>query len=617
MESNAFSSFSFKSQVHNGAGATGKEMALSMAGVYILASLISGVSAALILASGPGHAEARSLEGPAHHAKRGSSTYEDCRAGSCVYLNSLEDFCLWAPSLPVLSTNGNTEVTEGARGANLIPDGTISGARLVKTPAYIQITGRSSKINVPAGGVASVSGEGNSVHSLVFTSVYGQFERIDHWTSFVSQERFCFRACKSSAAASTTCPPIHDISECLNDALGNYNGMMLEDYVEGATEAPSILHQEALAASSHHYGSPPSGYMPLDDAGSARITRVRRAVPSGSTPSTPVSSFSLSQSPSPEQTAPLASSTVTMPTATATTITFPSLPTSNATASMNSTMQASTILPNSSTSISSFHNHTQTRSLQHSRTLTYSHNHTSSTSIFVSSWSLNSSFHPSWFSSTAYSFSQPSPMASSLPTIPTNSSSAILTSLVTSTSSLITIFAPSPEFTSTSTVTPSPFSSYASPSSSYSQLFSSQSFSSYDSSASSVAQSTPSPTPSSSSFGFSSQTLPSYESSAPSSATPTSSPAAPSTSSSQTSDVLTFTSHQSPSSTPASSTPASSSSPSSTSPAVPSATSNSQTQVGSQCPPPSRRANAAVPLTPLMCTILMVVVSSLVSVWFV
>jgi hypothetical protein len=53
------------------------------AGVYALASLISSVSAALILASGPSHTETRSLQGTVHDAKRGPSTYDGCRASPC------------------------------------------------------------------------------------------------------------------------------------------------------------------------------------------------------------------------------------------------------------------------------------------------------------------------------------------------------------------------------------------------------------------------------------------------------------------------------------------------------------------------------------------------------
>ena len=65
----------------SGAGAIGKEM--PHAGVYVLASLISGVSTAFILTSAPSYTEPRSLQGAAYDVKRGPSTYDGCRAGPC------------------------------------------------------------------------------------------------------------------------------------------------------------------------------------------------------------------------------------------------------------------------------------------------------------------------------------------------------------------------------------------------------------------------------------------------------------------------------------------------------------------------------------------------------
>jgi hypothetical protein len=74
---------SFKSQysVPDGTCAIGKEM--PHAGVYVLASLISGVSAALILASGPSYTEPRSHQGTVYNVKRGQSTDDGCRASPC------------------------------------------------------------------------------------------------------------------------------------------------------------------------------------------------------------------------------------------------------------------------------------------------------------------------------------------------------------------------------------------------------------------------------------------------------------------------------------------------------------------------------------------------------
>lgn len=51
--------------------------------VYVLASLISGVSAALILASGSSYTETRFPQSTAYNVKQGQSTYDGCRASPC------------------------------------------------------------------------------------------------------------------------------------------------------------------------------------------------------------------------------------------------------------------------------------------------------------------------------------------------------------------------------------------------------------------------------------------------------------------------------------------------------------------------------------------------------
>ena len=111
---------------------------MPQAGLYIFASLLSGVSAALVLTSGPSYAHARYPQGVPHNDKQEQSAYE-CHASSCqtayrtplltfVYfgcsicirplVNSVEDFCLWAPSHPEPrpSAARDTEVSMYCRG---------------------------------------------------------------------------------------------------------------------------------------------------------------------------------------------------------------------------------------------------------------------------------------------------------------------------------------------------------------------------------------------------------------------------------------------------------------------------------------------------------------------
>ena len=75
-------------------------------------------------------------------------------------VNSLEDFCLFAPPNPGAgSVIGNTERIEvawcvqGGHGTRVMPAGTVKGAHFVQTPDYVQVTGVGdfTKINIPAG----------------------------------------------------------------------------------------------------------------------------------------------------------------------------------------------------------------------------------------------------------------------------------------------------------------------------------------------------------------------------------------------------------------------------------------------------------------------------------
>ncbi|KAH0826594.1 hypothetical protein J3R83DRAFT_4954 [Lanmaoa asiatica] len=275
--------------------------------VYVLASLISGVSAAaLILASSPSYTEARSLQGATYNVKWEQSTHSGRRASPSqvayrmllfaflsfvaaeyVHDPSASKLCggLLLMGSPTASSfsyqeHGVAWCMKSAQGTRLIPDGTISGARLFIVERNALGVGNLANINVPADGVASASGKGDGAHGLVFTRAYGQLEQIYDWTSFVSQERFCFRACKPSAAASTACPRIHDISGCLEDVPGNYDTGVFEDCIGDAIEVPSASYQEVLEAPSYYSALPPASCMAGGTIGNAQFARARRAIAS-------------------------------------------------------------------------------------------------------------------------------------------------------------------------------------------------------------------------------------------------------------------------------------------------------------------------------------------------
>ncbi|KAF8438130.1 hypothetical protein L210DRAFT_2307366 [Boletus edulis BED1] len=584
------------------------------AGTYVLACLISGVSAALILASGPSYTESRSPQGTPYNVNGGRSTYDGCRAGPCqiAYLNSVEDFCLWAPSHPVLSATSSTEhtlvawCTESAQGSLVIPDGTILGAHLVITTEYVQITGvgKLTNINVPPDGVVSASGQSYSDHRIVVTSVFGQLEQISEWTSFVSQERFCFRACRPSAAASAACPQIHDIFGCSESVSGNYDTGVFEDCIVDGAEVPSALYQEILAAPSHRSAHPFSHCTSRGTIGNAQIAHARRAIAPVLVTSLSQLHLSLSHSTSVSSCmAPTTTDTTTIP------MTSSSFPTStlNATSFMNFSV-SSTNAP-TYTTCSYNHTHTHTRSHWHS--------HTHHSSAFSATSSSSSSYHSfshspsprtasSLNDSPSMSLAPSSPIPSTPSFISTFHSSGPLAGTATPFATSASTPLPTPSLPSSSYGTSSSLPGPPTPPSSYGSSTSSSVSSAMSSSVSSSTSSSISSQTTSSSTSyvltFTTHSLSSVPTTPPASSPSPVSPSTSSSTSAQTSYVL-------PSTTPSSSDPTASPAPSS--PTVP----NSQTQIGPQCPPLWNAGTvSSIPLPPLTLAILMIVISSSVGI---
>ncbi|KAF8714603.1 carbohydrate-binding module family 13 protein, partial [Rhizoctonia solani] len=95
-----------------------------------------------------------------------------------VYINSVNDFCLWAPPYTDGHNSSVGQVEEimvawclnDGYGTRLIPDGTITGAHFVQTPDYVQVTGWGdlTKLNIPKGDSGGADGLGNPHGGLVF-----------------------------------------------------------------------------------------------------------------------------------------------------------------------------------------------------------------------------------------------------------------------------------------------------------------------------------------------------------------------------------------------------------------------------------------------------------------
>lgn len=109
------------------------------------------------------------------------------QSSSCqtVYLNDVDDFCLWAPPNPNGAV-GETEREEVAwcvkegRGTRVMPEGTLKGVHWVTTKDYVQVTGVGdfTKINVAKGDYGGeldphgADGNGNPIGGLVFGNTF-------------------------------------------------------------------------------------------------------------------------------------------------------------------------------------------------------------------------------------------------------------------------------------------------------------------------------------------------------------------------------------------------------------------------------------------------------------
>ncbi|KAG2069119.1 hypothetical protein BDR04DRAFT_1128959 [Suillus decipiens] len=197
-----------------------------------------------------------------YQSEQGQTGYNNCTTGynqtsECqnAYINTVQDWCIWGPPQPGPdSVIGNTEQIEVAwcmqsgYGTRLIPDGSITGAHVVVTPDYIQVTGvgNLTNINVPAGDAGGeldphgADGNGNPIGGLVFSSAFGALEQIHEWTNFVSADQFCFRACKPAVNAPTMCQHIYDVMGCEWNMPANYSSGVFEQCLGDSAEPMGV-----------------------------------------------------------------------------------------------------------------------------------------------------------------------------------------------------------------------------------------------------------------------------------------------------------------------------------------------------------------------------------------
>ncbi|KAF7305299.1 hypothetical protein HMN09_00781200 [Mycena chlorophos] len=167
------------------------------------------------------------------------TTINQTSVARLLSLNSIEDFCLFAPPVPANISDTETEevawCTKARNNARVIPDGAITGVSFLKTAFYVQImgTGNFTFINIPQGdwgGELDPHGQfgtGNPVGGNVTTNIVdGSDLNVAEWMQYISYDEFCIRACTNANAtysAAFMCWHELDVMGCEFVMPGTYN----------------------------------------------------------------------------------------------------------------------------------------------------------------------------------------------------------------------------------------------------------------------------------------------------------------------------------------------------------------------------------------------------------
>lgn len=116
-----------------------------------------------------------------------------------------------------------------------------------------------TKINIPnkdAGGELDphgADGNGNPIGGLVYGDSFGKGLQYHEWTSFISSDEFCFRAC-TGANAARNCQHIYDIMGCYWNMPANYDAGVFEN-CKGDNDLPMVCmgHRHGIKESSRHH----------------------------------------------------------------------------------------------------------------------------------------------------------------------------------------------------------------------------------------------------------------------------------------------------------------------------------------------------------------------------
>jgi hypothetical protein len=178
-----------------------------------------------------------------------------------MFLNSLDDFCMWSSdklASDPLDTIGDSEAREVAwctkpgHGTRVIPQGAITGAQWLYAKNYVQVVGfiDQTQVHLQAsdeGGELDPHGadeQGNPLGGIVFTNGFGNsaaqyatqlksnatpstsFTQVIEWIDFIGGGIFCLKMCNpKDPQAAELCQHIYDRIGCGYNALADYNAI--------------------------------------------------------------------------------------------------------------------------------------------------------------------------------------------------------------------------------------------------------------------------------------------------------------------------------------------------------------------------------------------------------
>ncbi|KAJ7081586.1 hypothetical protein B0H15DRAFT_890125 [Mycena belliarum] len=158
-----------------------------------------------------------------------------------MFVNHMDDFCLWAPAPPnssIADTEGDVVAwcSKKGHGSRIFPAGAITGLQMIQTPSYIQIAGtiKQELLNIVGefGGEldsGGQDGEGNPMGGLVYSNAFksnngnnATYQQAQHWSFFIGANSFCGKICDQTGSnPQGLCQNIYDRLGCQYNAPNN------------------------------------------------------------------------------------------------------------------------------------------------------------------------------------------------------------------------------------------------------------------------------------------------------------------------------------------------------------------------------------------------------------